>query len=128
MSQEQIEQIVRQIAQEQKRYYLTQARWEALVRRLIGVLQDWFEAMEEGTANHRHPSIDCTITDEQANRLIGTIDESFEDEITKYPEYWAKREAERPPEFSRLELHARRALAEELRRVIAESEEMVSKL
>jgi hypothetical protein len=121
--QEDVERIVRLLGEAQKHSYQAQARWEALVKRVIGVLQDWFEAMEEETAFHRHPSIDCTLTDEQANRLIDVIDNFFESEVTKYPEYWANRkQVDAPPQFSRLKLHARKALAEDLRSVLEEAE------
>jgi len=128
MPREDIERIAKLLEESHKQAYQAQARWESLVKRVIGVLQDWFEAMEEGTANHRHPSIGCSVTDEQANRLIGAIDDSFENEITKYPEYWANRkQVEAPPQFSRLELHARRALAEDLRSVLEGAEAKIAR-
>ena len=125
---EDIERIAWLLEQAHKQSYQAQARWEALVKRVIGILQDWFEAMEEGTANHRQPSIGCTVTDEQANRLIALIDDSFESEITKYPEYWANRkQVDEPPQFSRLDLHARRALAEDLHNVLVEAEAKIAR-
>lgn len=128
MPREDIERVVKLLEQSHKQAYQAQGRWEALVKRVIGVLQDWFEAMEARTANHRHPSIGCTVTDEQANRLIEVIDESFENEINKYPEYWANRkQVEAPPQFSRLELHARRALAEDIRSVLEGAEAKVTR-
>lgn len=120
---EDAERLIKLLGEAQKRTYWTQARWEALVRKVIEVLQDWFEAMERGAANHRHSSIDCTVTDEQANRLIDVIDGFFENEVTKYPEYWANRkQVDGLPEFSRLAPQARKALAEDLRRVLQKSE------
>jgi len=116
---EDLERLTKLLGEAQKRSYQAQVRWEALVKRVIGVLQDWFEALEAQTANDRHPSIGCTITDEQANQLIEVIDEFFENEVTKYPEYWADRKhVDAPPQFSRLELHARKSLAEDLRSVL----------
>jgi len=118
-----LERIEKLLGEAHKRGYQAQVRWEALVKRVIGVLQDWFEAIEGETANHRHPSIDCTVTDEQANRLIDAIDDFFENEVTKYPEYWVNRKhVDAPPQFSRLELHARKALAEDLRSVLEGAE------
>ena len=115
LSQQDLERITKLLGEAQKHSYQAQARWEALVKRVIGVLQGWFEALEAETANHRYPSIDCTVTDEQANRLIDVIDDFFENEVTKYPEYWANRKhVDAPPQFSRLELHARKSLAEDL--------------
>jgi len=119
MSQRELERLAKLLGEAQKHSYQAQARWEALVKRVIGVLQEWFKALEAGTANHRYPSIHCTITDEQANRLIDVIDEFFENEVTKYPEYWANRKhVDAPPQFSRLELHARKSLAEDLLSVL----------
>lgn len=128
MPREDVERVAKLLEQSHKQAYQAQARWEAQVKRVIGVLQDWFEAMEAGTANHRHPSIGCSVTDDQANRLIDVIDESFEKEITKYPEYWANRkQVEAPPQFYRLELHARKALAEDLRSVLEGTEAKVAR-
>lgn len=126
MPREDLERIVKLLGEAHKQGYQAQVRWEALVKRVIGVLQDWFEAMEGGIANHRHPSIGCTVTDEQANRLIDVIDDFFENEVTKYPEYWTNRkQVDAPPQFSRLELHARKALAEDLRCVLEGAEAKV---
>jgi len=123
MSREDLERLARLLGEAQKHSYQAQARWEALVKRVIGVLQEWFEALEAQTANDRHPSIGCTVTDEQANRLIEVIDEFFENEVSKYPEYWANRKhVEAPPGFSRLELHARKSLAEDLFSVLQGAE------
>lgn len=117
--QQDLERLIKLLGEAQKQSYQAQVRWEALVKQVIGVLQDWFEAIEAQTANHRHPSIDCSVTDEQANRLIDVIDDFFENEVTKYPEYWANRKhVEAPPQFLRLELHARKAMAEDLRGVL----------
>jgi len=124
---EDIEHIAKLIGEAHKQSYQAQARWEALVKRVIGVLQNWFEAIEGGTANHRHPSIGCTVTDEQANRLIDLIDDFFENEVTKYPEYWSNRkQVDAPPQFLRLELQARRALAEDLRSVLEGAEAKIT--
>ena len=119
LSQQDMVRIAKLLGEAQRSSYQAQARWEALVKRVIGVLEDWFETLEAETANHRYPSIDCTITDEQANRLIDVIDEFFENEVTKYPEYWANRKhVDAPPQFSRLELHARKSMAEDLLSVL----------
>lgn len=122
-SAEQNERILQLFAQAQKDYYTTQVKWEALVRRVIGVLQEWYDAIEEGTANYRLPSAGCPISDEQADALIQVIDQFFVDEYTEYNEYWTKRMlVDAPPEFSRLEITARKALAEDLYSVLAEAE------
>lgn len=123
LSQQDLEHIAKLLGEAQRHSYQAQFRWEALVKRVIRVLQDWFEALEAGTANHRHPSIDCTVTDEQANQLIDIVDDFFENEVTKYPEYWANRKhVDAPPQFARLEVHARKSLAEDLRSVLEGAE------
>lgn len=52
----------------------------------------------------------------------------LEGEITKYPEYWANRkQVDEPPQFSRLDLHERRALAEDLHNVLEEAEAKIAR-
>lgn len=124
---EDVQRILKLLDEAQKRHYTAHLGWEAQVRQVIGVLQDWFEALEEGTANQRYPSLDCMVDDEVANSLVAVIDGAFEHEITSYGEYWRERKGvEATPEFSRLELHAKRALAEDLRRVLEQSKTEVS--
>lgn len=126
--QEDIQLLATLLSEAQKHSHQAQFRWEATVKRVIVVLQDWFEAMEQAVANHRHPTIDCTVTDEKANLLIDVIDSAFTNEITKYPEYWANRkQVDAPPQFSRLELDARKALAEDLRRVLEEAKSKIAR-
>jgi len=72
--------------------------------------------------------IEITPTEAMAIDQLCKINDSFESEITKYPEYWANRKhVDEPPQFSRLDLHARRALAEDLHNVLEEAEAKIAR-
>ena len=47
---------------------------------MIAILQDWWEAKNNGSANNRSPSLDCEITQEEADKQIKTIDHYSQDE------------------------------------------------
>ena len=119
MAQEESESLAKLLAEAHQRSYFGYLRREAVVRRVIGVLQDWFEACEQGRANERYPSPRSMVAEEEANRLIEVIDRFFEEELSSRPEYWREQKGvDAPPQFSRLESHARRALAEDLHRAL----------
>lgn len=100
-------------------WYEAEQDWKEIVKRVMGVLQDWFMAMESGEADYRFPAPDAKTGIKHANKLVSVLDAYFEEEIGKNPEYHGRKmetwpDVPRPPEFSRLLPHARIALFEDL--------------
>lgn len=89
---------------------------EEEVKRVIPILQDWFNARKDGSANRRYPSLDCPITQAEADKQIKALDKWSEDEYEENTWYHLNNYQTHNPwnYFNYLEPHARRAMVEEL--------------
>lgn len=87
--------------------------------RLMQVLEVWFQKIEDGSAERVMCDPLPDIPDEKVNALIKAIDEDIEAELKRNLDtHWQPRGIDVGPEFRRLPLPARRAMAAELRKLI----------
>lgn len=78
------------------------------------IVQEWFEAMQNGTANDRFPDPTwkpkpflLALTQEIADKIVSELDSDFMVEYSRFPEGLGS-----GPEFKRLAPHARVAFAQ----------------
>jgi len=98
------------------------------VAQVIDVMEDWFQAIEAGTANKRLPDISGTrYTKEEVDDFIDRIDKFFESELSHHADYHARIGIRTsgvpmnvPPEFNRLRGAAREAFMQALRAKLRE--------
>lgn len=95
--------------------------------RTIAILQDWFQALENGTAEYRNPDPRFVrpndkppYTDEEVDRVIAALDEEIDGEIQRNKSHWAAKGIQIGSAFARLAPLQRRALVEDLARVVAQ--------
>lgn len=105
----------------------------------IAVLEDWFQALEDGTAEYRFPDPRFVrpskpplseeeytqkplppYTDEDVDRIVAAIDEEIQGEIARNTTHWRAKGIQTDSGFLRLGPLQRRALVEELARVAAQ--------
>ncbi len=96
-------------------------------QRIIDILDEWFWAIENGTANRRRPDPDGQRYDaDYVDNFIRTVDEFFKDELRRNARYWrgevikkpdlkSGKPIDIPPEFNRLEGAAREAFVQEVK-------------
>ncbi len=92
------------------------------VQEVIDVLEDWFKAIGDGSADLRVPSpFGMKVTEEQADRLIQVIDDYILYELYEHPDFHAKAGIESkgkpmdiPADFARLKGLARIAFAQDV--------------
>ena len=87
----------------------------------INVLQEWFDSLEDGTANTRTPDFNYEIyfSDAEINELINKIDNEFSNELTKNYKYWNEiMSISQPPRFFRLEGGTRLAFVQDLHKEV----------
>lgn len=97
-------------------------------QKVIDVLEEWFWAIEDGSANQRMPDPDGEkISAGRIDALIDTIDKFIEGQVTYSAVYFANKGKEtkgkpmnEPAEFNRLEGAAREAFAQDVFRKIKE--------
>jgi hypothetical protein len=97
------------------------------VQRIIDILDDWFWAMENGTANDRLPDPDgAHYSEEYIDGFIRLIDGFFENELRKHARYWQGKDFQKPtlkhgkaidipPDFNRLKGLSREAFVQEIK-------------
>lgn len=91
------------------------------VAAVIAVLQDWFEAIEDGTAGSRYPDSQYERrggrpgwTDAEVNKAINVLDYEFQYERSQRPSYWAERGFTSDPDFDRLAPPQRLAMIQQI--------------
>jgi len=82
------------------------------------LLEDWFLAIEDGTAQYRYPSAAYpkTWTEEELDTLVRDIDAEIDQEVVRQP--GTSVGAKAGPGFQRLELTQRLALAQQLHALV----------
>ena len=99
---------------------------EAFITRTIGVLEDWYLAMENGVALYRFPSAGAgtsAYSDAEIDRIIAAVDEEIDGEIERNKHHWNAKGIFRGCGFAQLAPLQRRALVEDLGRAVAEFHE-----
>lgn len=89
---------------------------------VIGVMEDWFWAIENGTAQLRLPNPEgLQVSHEGVENIIRTIDEFFAEEFRRNPGWWARvgketkgKPIDMLPEFNRLQGASREAFVQAL--------------
>lgn len=97
-------------------------------KRVMNVLEDWFNAIEEGTANNRMPNPNGKMFDEEiCDKLIKEIEEQTTYEVYFNNTYHAKVGMategvvmDAPSGFDRLEGQARQAFAQDIYDILVE--------
>ena len=120
LSQEEVEEYIEQIALDREQRMAVLSREAYATKAIIALLEEWFWAIESGTANNRYPGLDCSVSQEKADNLVEIIEGFIEEEIKTHPSHWARKGKDAPPDFRRLAPHARRAMAEQLVEVFLE--------
>ncbi len=97
------------------------------VQRIIDVMEDWFWAIENDTANERLPDPHGErYSEEYIDGFIRIVDGFFEDELREHPRYWQGKEHKKPelkqgkiidcpPDFNRLQGASREAFVQEIK-------------
>ena len=62
------------VAEAYSQYESFHQKEQKMVDDVIRVLQDWWGAKQNGTANLRHPSLNCGITQEEADEQVRDLD------------------------------------------------------
>jgi hypothetical protein len=97
---------------------------DRLITLTIGVLEDWYQAVENGSASYRFPSADGDPrSDDDIDRIIAAIDEEIDGEIERNQSHWNAKGIFRGSGFIRLQPLQRRALVEDLARAVAAAKE-----
>jgi len=98
------------------------------VAAVIFLLDDWLQAMENGTAHHRLPDPNYvrsngkpTWTEDELDTLIRDLDAEIDQEVTRLP--GTSVGAKAGPGFSRLALPQRLALAQQLDNLVQRHQE-----
>ena len=106
---------------------------QAQISAVFEVLEDWFLALEDGSASHRLPDPSFEqpqgrpqITEELANEFIKELDREID--IDAFGYQGQKYKADATSEFLRLEMPQRIALVQALMRVLVTDEEMAAKV
>ena len=87
------------------------------MKKVLKVLEEWFQAMELGGQYLKEPSLsEGVVNKEKVNSLIEIIDAFFEDELKKNSKYWQHKDRRMtdPPDFNRLESGARLAFYQDV--------------
>lgn len=88
-----------------------------LQKALIKVLDDWFQAVQDKTANLRLPDVSGDrYSKEQVDKFIKTLDDYSQEQVDSYPTYFHRvgmetygKEITEPTNFNELEGEAREA-------------------
>src|SRR2546428_11950060 len=90
----------------------------------VGVLEEWYQAIENGSAPYRFPSADGEPrSDDDIDRIIAAIDEEIDGEIERNQSHWNAKGIFRGSGFIRLHPLQRRALVEDLARAVEAAKE-----
>ncbi|MFQ5933111.1 MAG: hypothetical protein ACE5KI_00530 [Dehalococcoidia bacterium] len=99
---------------------------------VFDILEDWFQAIEDGTAHHRLPDPTFesppgrpAITEELVNEFIRGLDREIDTDA--FGSQGRKYEADASSEFHRLDYPQRVALVQQLMTVLLSEEEMAQK-
>ena len=92
-----------------------------LRKRLIEVLEEWLQAIWDGTANYRLPTgeYDEEVDPDDADSLINAIMDWYREEFNINRRYWNEQGIYEIPNYTRIKGKARVAFAQELRQTIA---------
>jgi len=99
------------------------------VAAVIAVLEDWYQAIEEGTANKRMPNPTARrFSDAECAKLLRIIDEYIQWELDFHPAYWSHYSPNRvdklaisaPAQMYRIEGNAREAFAQDVDKKLKE--------
>ncbi len=85
------------------------------VDKVIEVMEDWFQVIENGTAHLRMPS-NKRIPEEEVDRVINYLDDEFQKEIDSHVEHWKNKGIDTAPCFNRLEGTSREAFVQDIKR------------
>lgn len=97
---------------------------DKMAQQVIDVMEEWFQAIEAGTANDRIPNPDDKSPSmEEANKMIEKIDKFIEQEVTEHDDYWERtgmafkgKPIDKPSDFKRLVGLSRIAFAQDIKR------------
>jgi hypothetical protein len=91
-----------------------------LKKRLIDVLEEWLNAIWDGTANDRLPSADyeADINPDDADTLISEIMDWYNEEFDLNRRYWNGKGIYEIPDFTQIKGKSRLAFVQDLRRTI----------
>ena len=89
---------------------------------LIDIMEDWLEAIHDGTANYRSPAEDYKkeISPDAADSLIDAIMEWYREELSVNRVYWNELGICQIPDYTQIRGQARIAFAQDLHRAVAE--------
>ncbi|KKN57546.1 hypothetical protein LCGC14_0560920 [marine sediment metagenome] len=85
------------------------------VDKVIEVMEDWFQAIENGTAHLRMPG-PKRLSEEEVERTIKYLDDEFQKEIDSHAGHWRLRGIDTSPCFNRLEGTSREAFVQDIKR------------
>lgn len=93
-----------------------------LKNRLIDILEEWLEAIHDGTANYRlaEEGYEKKISPDSADSLIGTIMEWYREEFSVNRAYWNELGIYQIPDYTQIRGQARIAFAQDLHRAVAD--------
>ena len=84
------------------------------------LISSWFDLLESGEADGRHPSLNFTATQEEADHVIDELEADFTLERARFPDS----DPNNGPGFNRLLPHSRVAFLEEIREKLKSSEQI----
>ncbi len=90
--------------------------------RLIEILEEWLQAIWDGTVNYRLPGGDYEqeASLDDADKLIEAIMDWYRKEFAVNRRYWTERGIYKIPDYTQIQGKARIAFAQDLRRAIAD--------
>ena len=95
---------------------------------VIDVMEEWFVAIEDGSANLRYPDpLGVRYTEVEADAFVKLVDDFYEDEVVGHYSYWQSiglkskgKSIDATPDFKRLEGASREAFMQDIKKRVKE--------